>query len=478
MFAQTSIPMDGFFGVNVFRCQESPEDIDDISSWIRDYTHWSYFEPNNNEYRFMDAILPKIKDTVNYDDYYKQLKALGVQSLFVVMSSPKWASSRPDDEKYDQFAPSLDQGGLEPEHYKEYAEFFYQLAARYGGKKHDEKDLLTRDKLSGLDLVSVIEPENEPDGPPDWGDQITLEEYAAMLNAAYDGNEGKLGKGYGVKAADPDMPVSIGGLGFNLIALKEIVELAGRQPFDVINVHFYTFKHVRENYRIATPPEWSSLESDMREIAEWRNKNAPGKPVWLTEIGWDTKDYSTEQVSEQEAANYLIRSYLLSLGAGVEKCFWFIFRDLDDGGKPQVFSSSGLFENNNVEWQGKTRLKPKLTYWYNATFKSLTEDYVFEGDFHVLKDSTVRQYDFADADESKKLSVLWYCPKERKRWDPIPEPLEIDHDFQVPEGWKLMKVLRPVDGTMKGKEVNFTTNQSDVKFKLDGTPVFVFLEKK
>lgn len=471
--------MDGFFGVNVFRCQESPEDIDDIASWIRDYSHWEYYEPVNNEYHFTDAILHKIQDTVNYDEYYLRLKELGIQNLLVIMNAPKWASSHPEDPLYHEFAPSMDKDGTKPEHYREAAEFYYQLTARYGSKKHPKKNLMTSDNMSGMDVVNVIEVENEPDGPPDWGDQITLEEYAALLNAVYDGDQGRLGKEYGIKAADPDMPVSIGGLGFNLPAMKEIIDYAGRQPFDVINVHFYTFKHVRENYRVAIPPEWSSLEYDMREISEWRDENAPGKPVWLTEIGFDTKDYSTEQVTEQEAANYLIRSYLLALGAGVEKCFWFIFRDLDPPANknPTVFSSSGLFEHNDKEWQGETRLKPKMTYWYNATFKNLTEDYVFEGDFSVTKDSTVRQYDFAGKDESKKLAVLWYCPKERKRWHPIPAPEEIDYAFKIPEGWKVTRVLKPADGTKDGKELIVSAQGPDLQIPLNGTPVFVQMER-
>lgn len=477
VFAQEPIPMDGFFGVNVFHCQESPNDVDDVADWIRDYTRWEYFEPFNNEYRFTNTSSRKEKDIVNYDEYYLKLKELGIQSLFVVMRSPKWASSHPEDALFDQFAPSMDKDGLQPKHYREAAEFYYQLTSRYGSKKHPKKELLTTDKISGMDVVSVIEVENEPDGPPDWGDQVTLEQYAALLNAVYDGDQGKLGKNFGIKAADPDMPVSIGGLGFNLEAMKEIIGYAGRQPFDIINVHFYTFKHIRENYRVSIPPEWSSLEYDMREIVEWRNKNAPGKPVWLTEIGWDTKNHNTESVTEQEAANYLIRSYLLSLGSGVEKCFWFIFRDLDASKNPGVFSSSGLFENNDKEWEGTTRLKPKLTYWYNATFKKLTEDYVFKGSFSIKQDSTVRQYDFTGNDESDKLAILWYCPQERRRWQPIPAPIEIDYAFEVPDGWKVMKVIKPADGTMEGIEVATNDTLKGVEFQLTGTPVFVQMKK-
>lgn len=474
------IDMDDFFGVNVFQCQESPEDIEDIATWIRDYTRWEYFEPVNNQFRFKNVIQDTAR--INYDAYYHNLKQHNIKSLFCVMRSPRWASSHKDSEKFDQYAPSGEKDGSDPSHYKEVAEFYYQLTSRYGSKQHPKKELLTDDKLSGLDLVDVVEVENEPDGLPSWGNLVTLKQYAALLNAAYDGNGGALGKGYGIKAADPDMPVSVGGLAFNLTALKEIVNLAGRQPFDIINVHFYTFKYVRESYRVAITPEWSSLEQDMKEIVAWRNANAPGKPVWLTEIGWDTKDYSTEIVSEQEAADYLIRSYLLALGAGVEKCFWFIMKDLDANRNrsPTVFSSSGLFENEGVKWSGDTRLKPKMTYWYNATFKKLLSGYVFDlNSFSTRADPTVFRYEFAHKDQRKRMIVAWFCPAEATRWIPVDQVLEkTNYTIELPEGWKADHVLRPVSGSVNGAPVKNTTTSTGVELTLTSTPVFIELSRK
>src|SRR5690606_17262474 len=120
-----------------------------------------------------------------------------------------------------------------------------------------------------------------------------------------------------IKAADPDMPVSITGLGGNLPSLKKIVAAAGRMPVDIINVHFYAFRDVREKFRVAVPPEWSSLEKDMKDVVAWRESFAIGKAVWWTESGWDTKPNSTEAGTEQESPGYLIRSCLSALGAGV-----------------------------------------------------------------------------------------------------------------------------------------------------------------
>jgi hypothetical protein len=204
--------------------------------------------------------------------------------------------------------------------------------------------------------------------------------------------------------------------------------------------------------------------------------------VWLTEIGWDTKDYSTEYVSEQEAANYLIRSYLLALGAGVEKCFWFIFRDLDDGhGKNStVFSSSGLFENESIPYGGPTRLQPKLTYWYNATFKQWVSDYYFEENASFPDgDSTIYHYKFATEDGQNMLSILWYCPPYQYKWRPLDErPAEVSYHYALPSGhWKINKVVKPIAGTFEGETQLFTNLEDSIQLSLNGTPVFIELEK-
>ncbi len=472
----SKVAMDDFFGVNITGGKTQPEDIVDIAQWVRHYTRWSYFESVNNQFDFKQAKYPD--GIYDNDAYYQNLKKHHIKSLFVLMKSTDWASSDPAAKFPQEYAPSGEENGLDPMHYREIAEFYYQLIARYGTKTKPAEQLLTDDKLSGMALIDVIEVENEPDGP--WHNQMTLQQYAALLNAVYDGNQGQLGPGYGIKAADPDMVVSVGGVAYNLEALKKIVQYAGRVPFDVVNVHFYCFKFVREKYRVAIPPEWSSLEEDMAEIVSWRNTEAPGRPVWLTEIGWDTKDYQPEQVTEQEAADYLIRSYLLALGVGVEKVFWFILKDFDDFDHPTTFSSSGLYENSTTEWGDKNRLKPKMTYWYNATFKNLTAGYFFHQKVDAPNgDSTVYQYEFFNADQSKKLVILWTCPSFAYKWHPDP-PSTTKDDFLFSPGknWQVSKITKPVDGSTTGKTVSFENQNENILLRLSGTPVFLELNSK
>lgn len=467
------VNMDDFLGVNVGQCQASPQDVKQVAAWIRDYSQWEWLEPEKNHYTFTNAL-----NKFDYDAYYRQLDTLGIKSLFVVQQTPRWISSAKQDSDYRTYPPSGDQDGLQPDQYKAAASFFYQLAARYGSRKVASNRLRTPDKLSGLNLLDAIEVYNEPDG--NWGNHMTLKQYAALLNAVYDGNHDELKGPYGIKAADSNMLVSIGGLAGNLASLKKVVAYAGRTPFDIINAHYYTFRNVREGYRVAVAPEWSSLENDMRQLVSWSAKYAPGKPVWLTEIGWDTENHNPEHVTEQEAANYLIRSYLLALGAGIKKCFWFIFTDLDDAPSPGVFTSSGLFKNRAVPYHGKTSLKPKLTYWYNATLKQLLSGYYFDANRSFPHgDSTVYQYLFSTKDGRKRLSVLWYCPRFQYAFRPLTRPpSNISYRFGLPDStWTIDKVVRPVEGSMEGKVQPYAIKHGDVLINLNATPVFIEEER-
>ncbi len=457
-----------FFGVNTAVGQnfDNPDDIQPLVGWIREYSKWHLFEPSNNDYRFTN-----VRDSINFDSLYQHISDLGINTLLVIMKSPKWISSNPSGD-YDDYVPSGNTSGLKPEHYQEAAEFYFQLAARYGSKKVSSDKLQTDDKKSGLNIVGSIGVLSEADGAFEWGNRIEWEQYAALLNAVYDGNNGKMGSGHGIKDADPDLPVSVSGLAFNLKSLIRLKEFAGRNPYDVINVHFYAFRYARPTHRVAVPPEWSSLASDMKEIVEWRDNEAPGKPVWLTEIGWDTQDYATEQVSEEEAASYLIRSFLLAKGAGIDKVFWFYYRDLDNFERKGTFSTSGLFKNETIPYSGKTNLSPKLTYWYFGTMTNKIGDLQYTKN---LSDSITYHYSFASPDQTKIVHVLWYCPTYYYEWRQLVNyPQSIDYHLKIPSGAKNLKITRPAGGSFNGVPASGTIKSGNtLMLSLTGTPVFV-----
>ena len=74
--------------------------------------------------------------------------------------TPRWASSAPAD------APESMRLCFPPEDLSLYGEFCFQVAARYGSRKHPDAALLTKDKRSGLGLVQHYEMWNEPNLNP------------------------------------------------------------------------------------------------------------------------------------------------------------------------------------------------------------------------------------------------------------------------------------------------------------------------
>ncbi len=456
--------MNDYFGVNVI-VLDNPGDVDEFAGWVRDYNHWGWFETQNNQYDFKNVL-----GQYNFDDYYETYKSLGVKVLMTLQTIPRWVSPYPDQDDYDSYAPSSQTEGLKPQDYREAAEFYYQVVARYGSRKHNTEQLLTTDMKSGLELINAIEVMNEADYD---NKNFPFEQYAAMLNAVYDGNNGQLGNNYGIKNADPDLPVSITGVANGLDSIKAITEAAGRAPYDIINVHYYsTVMDNRRYVRVGVPPEWSGLEKDLNELVNWRNQEAPGKPIWLTEIGWDTNPVTNDRaVTEQEAADYLIRSFIIAKSTGIDKTFWYFFKDL--GSAEGLYSASGLFKSRlHLNPTPPPELVPKLTYWYFGTMKNILGETSYLEKVETNTEN-IYHYKFLNQDTGEEVSVLWYCPiyKERRRTAP-PEKAEYLYELSNPNNQ--VKIKKPREGIFSGTEVPVEYGSGgNVSLILDSTPIFV-----
>jgi hypothetical protein len=97
---------------------------------------------------------------------------------------------------------------------------------------------------------------------------------------------------------------------------NELFKNGGLPYMDVISDHPYATLYI-------TSPELQGLGEEMGKLQDLvkRYNNGHAKPIWITEIGWPT---SWLHVSEHTQANYLVRSTVLSLAAGVQKIFWMV----------------------------------------------------------------------------------------------------------------------------------------------------------
>ncbi|MEA3504401.1 MAG: hypothetical protein U9R32_04305, partial [Bacteroidota bacterium] len=198
----------------------------------------------------------------------------------------------------------------------------------------------------GNNTVKEIEIGNEP-----WGYSIKI--YREILQ----------GMANGIKSSDPSMKIFSCALDVAIDQPELNNNITNRLTqtelnlIDGINTHIYPYAYNKEGERYATFPEHP--ESGLRRILgiiNYRDKYLAGKPIYLTEYGWDcsTKESDcshNECVSEDAQAVYAVRSLLMLYRLGIEKMYWFFFADEDKSSFQ--FTRSGLLTSPKHEMKKK-----------------------------------------------------------------------------------------------------------------------------
>jgi exo-beta-1,3-glucanase (GH17 family) len=159
--------------------------------------------------------------------------------------------------------------------------------------------------------------------------------------------------------------------------------------YDVLHTHRYAIAEQWPVWRRTYPedPKVPFLSS-IQKLIDWRNANAAGKPVWVTEFGWDSSTKKPDPKGEwakwtgstdEQQAQWLVRSFLLFSGMGVEKAFVYFFNDKDE---PKLHAASGITRNyepkpsyHAIAWM----LKSLSNYRFSKVIQqSLEEGYVYE----------------------------------------------------------------------------------------------------
>jgi hypothetical protein len=367
---------------------------------VRHYLDWEKLEDKEGKYTFN----PTARGGWNFDVIYERSKREDIDVLVCMKSTPDWLyQTYPKSEQdYDHVPVFYKKDRLDPKSYIMQARTAFQFAARYGSNlnvnpelvkvnrvKRWNDDVLNEVKI-GLNTVKYIECNNEPDK---WWKgskaQQTGREYAANLSAFYDGHKGKLGKGIGVKNADSNMLVVMGGLGRpDLKYVKEIVEWCkenrGYRPdgsinlcFDVINYHLYSNdntgwfgRFINKGRGVA--PELTNQAEIADTFVDFAELLGKSFEVWVTESGYDLNKISVQraiEIGKKTAlitqADWILRSSLLYARHGVNRSYYYQLYDTDPN--KGVFGSAGFVAN------GKRR--PVADYFFQV--KNLMEDYVY-----------------------------------------------------------------------------------------------------
>ncbi|MEI7809917.1 MAG: hypothetical protein WCJ07_15675, partial [Verrucomicrobiota bacterium] len=157
----------------------------------------------------------------------------------------------------------------------------------------------------------------------------------------------------GVRAGDPKLKIAT----CNLTAGKsgnyeKSAQCVEKFPelFDVLNIHTYAQMEGWPTWRRSFPedPKLPRYLQDVAALCQWRDAHAPGKPVWITEFGYDSSTKQPEPkgdfakwigVNDTQQAQWLVRSLLVFSAMPVERAYVYFFNDED---KPSVHASAGV----------------------------------------------------------------------------------------------------------------------------------------
>jgi hypothetical protein len=441
----STVPLKNMFGINGYEWNflenpGSPNDRNHIYednmkliktfSAVRHYLNWNRIETTKGDYTFN----PAKSGGWNYDVIYARCKQDSILVLADLKNIPEWlqntypASSRDDDNAPVPYGQSLD----DPASYTGQAKLAFQFAARYGYNKNIDSSLIKVDtrkrwnddvpnaKNIGMGLIKYIECGNERDR---WwgGDEThqTPEQYAANMSAFYDGNLGKLGPGVGVKAADPNMQVVMGGLATaDYKFLQKMIDWCRAHRgfkkdgsinlcFDIINYHLYSNNgdvRVQKKATTGIAPELSNAGSIANSFVKLANSLPQHPEVWLTETGYDINQESYQKAESIGAktvlanqADWILRTSLLYIRYGVKRLFFYQLFDDHAGGTSQ-YATSGLAEG--------IKRRPAADYILQASKLIGNYNYIKT----ISKDPLVDQYQ-----SGKKVMYVLTIPDETGR---------------------------------------------------------------
>ena len=423
---------------------------------IREYHNLSWLLDEKGSVKFTQGTWGDM------DQYYTRMRNLGISIIPCIQggSSVISGGKEPPEIPVPAGADTLD-----PESYKIHAQAMYQIAARYGSNPDVDTKTLNvaegSEPKAGMNLLYGVENCNEPNKT--WSGKANYfspYELAAMCSADYDGHEGKIPNA-GVKQADPDFALAVGGLLAGAPLLDYLSEMKewfdynrkdGVFAVDIINVHLGP-----DTYN----PEDSGFVSRIQEIRTWMRENAPHTQLWISEFeipmgdcekdGIDNHDNETYQL---KYAQRVARTYLTAIGAGVDRMTKFQLRDEGEG----VYYNSGLVTQKG-SWC------KKLAWYYTACMRDVLRDAYFAAD--MTEDEVKRYFFIRERTEENNLASQIYC-----LWLPTNSGKVIkDYQLRVPSGSKVTLIT---PGTYaEGVQTVLPVKDGFVSLDVSETPVFV-----
>jgi len=366
LLAQEPTPrpvMGEFMGVNGHTVQFKPELYSKVCRKVRDYhpIEWDLGKESDFALRF-----PEARNRVNWDQVYGSWKKQGFENDVSVM--------------FHNFPPETWKN-LEKDPYT------YGLAfARMFGPSSEKK------------LVASAEIGNEPGNYPDETYRKVFESMAK-----------------GLREGDPKIKIltcnittgKSGGYEKSVTCVQGLEKL-----YDVLNIHTYAMVNGWPEWKRSFPEDPTiTFLKGIEDLIAWRDQNAKGKEIWITEFGWDASSKPNlttgdaakwkGNVTDPQQARYIVRAFLVFSAMAVDRAYLYFFNDSDE---PSFHAASGITRN----------FQPKPSFHAMAHLYRSLNDYRFAR-IVTKKAGELYAYEYVHATEPKKKVLVAWSPTGSER---------------------------------------------------------------
>lgn len=363
--------MKDFIGINGHTIQFKPDLYRPVCGLVRDYhpVEWDLADDSSSLPEF-----PFAKNRVDWSKVYGSWHERGWTTnaclMFESMKRESWKDVPRDAKRYGEaFAREFGPGGTRK-------------------------------------LVESVEIGNEPGK---WSD----EDYSTMFRSMAEG----------IRSGDASMKIATcnlttGKSGDYEKSVECIASMTGL--VDILTIHSYAQLEGWPTWKRSFPedPALPRYLKDVADLCAWRDAHAPGKPVWITEFGYDSTTRKNETsgdfvkwqgVTDEQQAQWLVRSLLVFSSMPVERAYTYFFNDSD---QPSLHASAGITRH----------FQPK------PSFHALTHLQKTLGNFRfkrIVKNEAgrIRIHEY-EGDDGGTIWAIWSPTGERKSalvsLDPLP----------------------------------------------------------
>jgi polysaccharide biosynthesis protein PslG len=184
-----------------------------------------------------------------------------------------------------------------------------------------------------------------------------------------------------VRQVDPEALISFGGvfgpyLLLNTEGEEYVRQVAAALPdlsehIDIMAFHPYRYPFSAPEVETENQRSLANEVCSMRELMG--EFGAGDLPLWITELGWHTAlDSFSPGVDDTTQGAYLARSALISMSQGVERFYWYTFRDSGTASDDQE-QRFGLFSYDEVPGDGTEAVAKSAAEF--ATLSAVLDDH-------------------------------------------------------------------------------------------------------